>query len=224
MLNKRTAHGILMSDTVGWIFLAKIEKHQISDKTQQQKMNRVEPVEEVFHFQVAFFSVVEKDGHEGQGSGELILHDEGSGEALDRAGIADQKQGANKENAPGAVVGLEEPAEVNAGGHNEKLEPVVPETVYQHHDQHTEKQREEYVLFVGVKPVVVDRVVEGNLRDQDEDSEPQQVFQLAVGVYEAFHQKKTVDGESDTADVADQPVEYKHIMVQVCIRLDSGKL
>ena len=64
---------------MGLVFLAKIEKYQISDKSQQQKMNRVEPVEEVFHFQIAFFSVVEKDGHEGQGSCELILHDEGSG-------------------------------------------------------------------------------------------------------------------------------------------------
>ena len=69
--------------------LSETEEDDISGKTQQQKMNRVEPVEEVFHFQIAFFSVVEKDGHEGQGSRELILHDEGSGEALDRAGIAD---------------------------------------------------------------------------------------------------------------------------------------
>ena len=32
---------------MGLVFLAKIEKYQISDKSQQQKMNRVEPVEEV---------------------------------------------------------------------------------------------------------------------------------------------------------------------------------
>ena len=80
-------------------YSSEIEKDEISGKTQQQKMNRVEPVEEVFHFQIAFFSVVEKDGHEGQGSCELILHDEGSGQTLDRTGIADKKQSTDEKNA-----------------------------------------------------------------------------------------------------------------------------
>ena len=48
-------------------YSSEIEKDDISGKTQQQKMNRVEPVEEVFHFQIAFFFVVEKDVQEGQG-------------------------------------------------------------------------------------------------------------------------------------------------------------
>ena len=186
-------------------------------------MNRVEPVEEVFHFQIAFFSVVEKDGHEGQGSCELILHDEGSGQTLDRTGIADKKQSTDEKNASCTVVGLKEPAEINADGHNEKLQPVVSETIHQYHHQHAKKQGKEHVLFVRVKPVIVNRIVEGNLGDQHEDSEPQQIFHLAVGMDKAFHQKKTVDGKGNAADVADQPVEYEHVMVKVRIRFDSGE-
>ena len=71
--------------------------------------------------------------------------------------------------------------------------------------------------------MVVDRVIKGNLRDQDEDSEPQQVFQLAVGMDKAFHQKKAVDGKGNAADIADQPVEYEHVVVKVRIRFDGGK-
>ena len=141
--------------------LSEIEKDDISGKTQQQKMNRVEPVEEVFHFQIAFFSVVEKDGHEGQGSCELILHDEGSGQTLDRTGIADKKQSTDKENASCTVVGLKEPSEINADGHDEKLQPVISETIHQYHHQHTEKQSKEHILFVRIKPVIVDRIVKG---------------------------------------------------------------
>lgn len=81
--------GMMLRAVIG--YSSEIEKDDISGKTQQQKMNRVEPVEEVFHFQIAFFSVVEKDGHEGQGSCELILHDEGSGQTLDRTGHSGQE-------------------------------------------------------------------------------------------------------------------------------------
>ena len=70
--------------------------------------------------------------------------------------------------------------------------------------------------------MIVDRVIKGNLRDQDEDSEPVDIS-ACCGYDKPFYQKKAVDGKGNAADIADQPVEYEHVVVKVRVRFDGGK-
>ena len=85
----------------------------------------------------------------------------------------------------------------------------------------TEKQREkhvltgelqnaEYVKITVLRPV--EGQIEGNLRKEGEETQPQQVFPTTAGVAEALYQQKTEDGEGRPSHRADQVVNGQHVV------------